>query len=120
MESLNCIAAKSYTYLGIMIGVHERNILDETECWFNAETGTIEITVSDKLYNLLQYTDFLHADIFSCSTHLHLFIWQEWGMLVLGLCKRCASVLDLAIDAPLIISNTLTGEKKRITLYLRK
>lgn len=107
-------------HLVIMISVYERNFPDETECWFNAETGTIEITVSSKLYNLLKYTDFLHADIFSCSTHIHLFIWQEWGMLVLGLCKRCASALDLSIDVPLIISNALTRENKRITLYLRK
>jgi len=103
-----------------MISVHERNTPDKTKCWFNVETGTIEATVSGKLYNLLKYTDFLHADIFSCKTHLHLFIWQEWGMLALGLCKRCASVLDLEIDAPLIVSNALTGESRRITVYLRK
>jgi hypothetical protein len=103
-----------------MISVHERNTPDKTECWFNAKSGTIEVTVSGKLYSKLRHVDSLHADIFSCKTHLHLFIWQEWGMLALGLCKRCASVLDIEIDVPLIVSNALTGENKRITVYLRK
>lgn len=103
-----------------MISVNEINALARTKCWFNAKTGTIKINVSSKMYNKLKYTDSLHADIFSCSTHVHLFIWQEWGMLVLGLCKHCASALDLAIYVPLIVSNALSGERKRIRLYLRK
>jgi len=102
-----------------MIGVYERNNLTR-QCKFNVDTGTIEISVWSKVYDLLKYTDSLHADIFSCSTHTNLVIWREWGALVLGLCKNCVSVLDLAIDVPLIISNPSTGEKKRITLYLRK
>ncbi|MFQ5941346.1 MAG: hypothetical protein ACE5KA_06590 [Nitrososphaerales archaeon] len=103
-----------------MIGIYKKNVPGEIKCQFNAKTATIQLTVGSNLYNMLKYTDSLHAYILSRSTHIHLFIEHEWGMLVLGICKNCASVLDLAIDVPLVISNILTGEKKRITVYLRK
>ena len=90
------------------------------KCLFNAKTGAIEVIIEDEMYKVLKYANSLQADIFSCSSHLHLIIRYESVSLVLGLCKICASVLDPMTSVPLVISNTQTDETRTVSLFLRK